>query len=71
MLYMKVFKRVNHEFSSQGKNILFFFFYIVSIYIWDDRRSLNLLWQSFHDVCESNHYAVHLKLICYRSITSQ
>ena len=34
--------------------------------------SLNLLWKSFHGVCKSNHYALHLKLIqCCMSIKSQ
>ena len=29
----------------------------------DDGCSLNLLRSSFHDVCHSSHYAIHLKLI--------
>ena len=39
MLCMNVVKRVNPEFSPQGK-IFFYFFNFVSI--WDDRCSLNL-----------------------------
>ena len=37
MLYMKVVKRVNPEFSSQGK--IFYFFNFVSI--WDEGCLLN------------------------------
>ena len=29
----------------------------------DDGCSLNLFRSSFHDVCHSSHYAIHLKLI--------
>ena len=30
------------------------------------------LWQSFHDILKSNHYAIHLKLPkCCMSIASQ
>ena len=37
-----------------------------------DECSLNLLWSSFHDVCKSNRYVVHLKLIqCWMSIIPQ
>ena len=44
MLYMKV-KRVSPKsFHHKEKN---YFFYFVST--WDNGRSLNLLWSSFHD----------------------
>ena len=46
-------------FSSQGKN---FFLFFNSISIWDDGYSLNLLWQSLHELYKSNYHAGHLKL---------
>ena len=51
----------------------FFFFYFLNVAsVWSGDYSLNLLWSSVHDVCESNHYAAHLKLIqCCMLITSQ
>lgn len=57
MLYIKV-KRVNPKSFYHMEKM--FFFYLISI--WDDGCSLNLLWESFHDICKSNHYVVHLKL---------
>lgn len=37
-----------------------------------EKMFTNLLWPLFHDVCKSNHYAVHLKLTqCCMSIISQ
>ena len=41
MLYVKVVKRVNLEFSLQGK----IFFYLLNfVYTWNNAYSLNLLW---------------------------
>ena len=68
MLYMKVMI-ANPESSPHKEKSLFSFSFLS---IWDDRYSLSLLWYSFHDVCKSNHYAIHLKLIkCYMSVISQ
>ena len=69
MLYMKV-KTVNSNSSHHKGKYIFCFFKFLSI--WDDKCLLNLLWESFHGVCKSNHYAVHLKLVqCCMSIISQ
>ena len=65
MLHMKVIKRVNREFSSQGTP--FFPFILLN-----DGCSLKLLWSSFYSVSPSNHYTVHLQPIqWYLSIISQ
>ena len=70
MLYMKVMIANPESSFHKEKSSFFFFFSFISI--WDDGYSLSLLWYSFHDVCKSNHYAIHLKLIkCYMSIISQ
>ena len=55
----KILREQNPKNSHHKKKKYFSFFSFV--FIWDDGCSLNLLWSSFHDVCESNHY-VHLKL---------
>ena len=34
---------------------------MIYIYIYDDGWSLNSLGQPSHDMCKSNHYAVHFK----------
>ena len=66
---MRVVKSINPK-SSQHKE-KFFFCFFNSVSVWDDECSLNLLWESLYDACESNHYAVHPKLIqCCMSITS-
>ena len=58
---MKV-KRVNLRVFITGKKN----FLLDIIALWDDRYSLNLMWESFHD------YVSHLKLIqCCMSIISQ
>ena len=54
MIYLKVVKRIDLK-SSHHKEKIFF------VYIW--WWMLNLLWQSFHKICKSNHYALHLEHI--------
>ena len=71
MLGIKAVKRVNPR-STHHKKILFFYCFIyIKIYdiiydicydIYDDGWSLDSLWQPSHDICKSNHYAVHFKL---------
>lgn len=56
MLYMKVNPRSSY---CKEKRFFFYFFNFISLRL--DGCSLNL-WQSFHDIVKSNHYAVHLKL---------
>ena len=64
MLHVKA-KRVNPMSSCHKGNI----FVVNAVCIWGDGCSLNLLRQSFHDLCKSECYTVHLKLIqCYMSI---
>lgn len=47
-----IYTRKNHKKKS----------FSLILCLWDDGYTLNFLWQSFHDVGESNHFAVHLKL---------
>ena len=65
MLYMKVVKRVNPKSSNRKEK--YFSISLIS-YLYEIIMSLKLLQQSFHDVCKSNHFAVHLKLVDYISI---
>ena len=66
MLHVKA-KRVNPMSSCHKGNI----FVVNAVCIWGDGCSLNLLRQSFHDLCKPECYTVHLKLIqCYMSIVS-
>lgn len=47
----------------------YFFYFSNFVSMWDDRRSLASLQSSVHDVCKSNHDALHLKLLqCCMSI---
>ena len=53
-------KRVNPKSFHHKEDFFLYFFTFVSLR--DNGCSLNLLWSSFHDVCESNFCAVCLKL---------
>ena len=55
----KLFREQIPRVLTQGEKFCFFNF----ASIWEDKSSLNLLWSSFHDVCMSTHYVIHLKFI--------
>jgi len=69
MFHMKVVKRANPKSFHHKEKIIFYFFNLASV--WDDRSSLNLLWQyklnhyaeRLHDICKLNLYAECLKLV--------
>ena len=66
MLYIKGVGSKSYVLSTKKTYILSYFFNFISI--WDDRHSVSLLWSSFHDVCKSNHYAIHLKFTQFSSV---
>ena len=48
-----------------------FLYFSTFVSVWDDRCSLHLLWSSFREVCESDHYSVHHSLCCISVLSNK
>ena len=53
---------MNSHHKQRNIYICTFFYFLNVASVWSGDCSLNLLWSSVPDVCESNHSAAHLNL---------